>query len=142
MSGALEKFQVFEASPEPISQGKSHQFLCRSDILNGSVQVVADGGENNLHAHTASDEIWLVLDGEVAFYTEEEQEVARLGPRGGLLIPRGTPYWFASTGETPLVIMRFGAKAQGVKEERIDYTPPSETIRTLLAQVRETTGGS
>lgn len=138
MSGALERFQVFAATAEPIEKGKTHQFLCRSDIINGSVQVVADGGETNLHAHTASDEIWLVLEGEATFYTEEEQEVARLGPRGGLLIPRGVPYWFGSTGETPLVIMRFGAVAQGVKDERIDYAPPSETIRSLLQEVHQT----
>ena len=29
-------FQVFAAKPKPLTQGKSHEFLARSDILNGS----------------------------------------------------------------------------------------------------------
>jgi mannose-6-phosphate isomerase-like protein (cupin superfamily) len=126
-------FQMFAAKPKPIQSGKSHEFLARSDILNGSVQVIAAGGENNLHAHTGSDEIWFVLEGTAKFYTEEDREVATLGRHEGLLIPRGAPYWFESVGSEQLVVMRFGAKAAGVEDKRIDYTPPSETIRDLLA---------
>ena len=128
----VSSFQVFQTVPPRIEKGKDFAFLARSDIANVSVQVVAAGGENNLHAHTGSDEVWFVLEGEVTFYTEGDREVARLGPWGGLLIPRGAPYWFESSGSQPLVILRFGAKAQDAQDGRNDYAPPSETIRSLL----------
>jgi len=128
----IAPFQVFQTEPPRIESGKEFGFLARSDISNLSWQVVAGGGENNLHAHTGSDEIWFVLEGEVTFYTEGDREVAKLGRWGGLLIPRGAPYWFESSGSEPLVILRFGAKAQNEKDGRIDYTPPSATIRALL----------
>jgi len=63
-------FQVFQTEPRRITSGKDFGFLARSDIANLSWQIVAGGGENNLHAHTGSDEIWFVLKGEVTFYTE------------------------------------------------------------------------
>jgi mannose-6-phosphate isomerase-like protein (cupin superfamily) len=59
---ATAPFQVFQTEPNHIEQGKTLGFLTRSDISNLSWQVVA--GENNLHAHTGSDEIWFVLEGE------------------------------------------------------------------------------
>lgn len=128
-------FQVFAVQPKRIESGKTHAFLAQSDLINGSVQVIAGGGENNLHAHTGQDEIWFVLEGEARFYTERDHEVATLQRHEGVLVPRGAPYWFESVGSEPLVILRFGAKAPNVDDRRIDYTAPSETIRNLLASL-------
>ena len=130
----LGPFQTFDAQPDVVQAGKSSQRLAASDIASASVQVVASGGENNLHAHAGADEIWFVLDGEVTFYTEGDQVVAKLGRHGGILVPRGAPYWFESSGNEPLVILRFGSKAQNVEDRRIDYTPPSELIQKLLEE--------
>ncbi len=128
-------FQVFAVQPKRIESGKTHAFLAQSDILSGSVQVIASGGENNLHAHTGQDEIWFVLEGGARFYTEGDREVATLQPHEGVLVPRGAPYWFESVGSDPLVVLRFGAKAANVDDKRIDYTEPSDTIRNLLASL-------
>ena len=126
------EFQIFQTEPRRITSGKDFGFLARSDIANLSWQVVAGGGENNLHAHTGSDEIWFVLEGEVTFYTTGDEVVAKLGRWGGILVPREAPYWFESTGPEPLVVLRFGAKAQNAQDGRIDYTPPSDAIKALL----------
>lgn len=130
-------YQVFQPQPVPITSGKSAQFLARTDIIGVSMQVIAQGGENNLHAHTASEEIWLVLEGEVTFHGEGDRVLAKLGRNGGILIPHGAPYWFESTGSEPATILRFGAPVPGVEARRIDYTPQPETIRKLRAQVAE-----
>lgn len=138
---APSPYQVFQVQPTSIASGKAAQPLARSDIINASLQVVAQGGENNLHAHTGTDEIWLVVGGEATFYGEGDKVIAVLPPLGGLLIPRGAPYWFESTGPTPLEILRFGAIKENVVAERIDYTPQPETIRRLRAELRTTAEG-
>lgn len=125
-------FDVFKLEPPHLDEGKTWGSLTRGEGFSLGYQVVASGGENNLHAHTGTDEIWLVVRGEMTVYTEGDRVVGKLGPESGVLIPRRTPYWFESTGDEPLVVLRFGMKVPGVKEERIDYTPPSETIKKLL----------
>jgi mannose-6-phosphate isomerase-like protein (cupin superfamily) len=105
-----------------VSRGKKNERLAKTDILTAGVQVVASGGETNLHAHSATDAFWLVLDGKATFYGEGDRVVARLERHDALVIPRGTPYWFESSGETPLVIVRVGANAQDVENKRVDYS--------------------
>ncbi|HLY67009.1 MAG TPA: cupin domain-containing protein [Chloroflexota bacterium] len=80
-----------------------------------------NGGENQLHAHRAQDATWVVLEGQVTFYGEDHQEVARLNARDGLFIPRATPYYFCSSGDETAVIMRVSARATDVPNERLDY---------------------
>jgi quercetin dioxygenase-like cupin family protein len=96
--------------------------LVRNHTVSCGVQVVAGGGETNLHAHSAADEIWYVLAGEATFYGEGDKEVARLKKNQGLLIPHGAPYWFESSEPDNLVILRFGAKVPDAgPDKRIDY---------------------
>jgi mannose-6-phosphate isomerase-like protein (cupin superfamily) len=86
------------------------------------VQVIAGGGETNLHAHTAEDAVWLVLSGRARFYTTNDELVGDLGPFEGLTIPRGAPYWFESGSDENLVILRFAAKSLKDPDDRINYT--------------------
>ena len=79
--------------------------------------------ENSLHAHSNIDAIWFVLGGEVTFYTEGDQQVAKLSKHDGLLIPRGTPYWFDSTSDDPLVILHITARDPSIVGKRIAYAP-------------------
>ena len=108
-----------------VGQGKEIEILAKTDILSVGVQYVsADGGETNLHSHAATDQVWLVLDGEATFYASEDDslEVARLTKNETLLVPRGTPYWFKSSGAQSLVILRLGAKVPGVEDKRTNFT--------------------
>jgi len=119
-----EQFQTFAVKPQLLQQGKTSTRLVRTDHLNSGVQVVATGGETNLHAHSSQDEIWFVLSGEATFYTEGDKIVARLGKHEGLLIPHNVPYWFESSAEAAenLVIVRFGASVpEAGPDRRIDW---------------------
>ena len=118
------QFQTFTVEPRLLKHGKTSTRLVRTEHLNSGVQVVADGGETNLHAHSSQDEIWFVLSGEATFYTEGDTPVATLGMHQGLLIPHNVPYWFESTSKSGenLVIMRFGASVpEAGPDRRIDW---------------------
>ena len=91
------------------------------------------GGENNLHTHTADDAYWIVVHGEATFYGGDGDEVlATLGPGGTILIPRGVKYWFKKSGSEQAVVMRVWASLPNTKSERVEFAPPSETIKELL----------
>ncbi len=119
----IEKFQQFAVKPQLLESGKSVQSLANSGIISCGVQVIAGGGETNLHAHKGNDAIWFVLQGAASFYTTEDRLVATLQKHEGLVIPREVPYWFESASEENLVILRFGANVVGEEPGRIDYTP-------------------
>ncbi len=125
-------FKVAKIHPQIVSKGKSHQSLFRTDILGAGVQVVTTGGETNLHAHAGADAAWLVLAGQVTFYGEGDKIVAKLGRHEMLLIPRGVPYWFESSGDEPLVVLRFSARAQDTENKRINMTERKALPREVL----------
>ena len=118
---ASSPFQTFAVEPQLLKHGKTSTRLVRTDHINSGVQIVAEGGETNLHAHTSQDEIWFVLSGSATFYTEGDAIVARLGAHQGLLIPHGVAYWFESSSDENLVILRFGAAVpEAGPDRRID----------------------
>jgi mannose-6-phosphate isomerase-like protein (cupin superfamily) len=118
-------FQLFRVDPKlPEGKRRTVELLAQDDITTAIVHVMKEGGENDLHAHRAQDEVWLVLEGQITFFGETHQEVARLNPRDGLFIPRGVAYYFSSTGTEQAVMIRFSAKATDVPNERLDYARP------------------
>ena len=119
----MDRFQHFQIKPQLLEHGKTINRLVNTDIISCSVQVIASGGETNLHAHKGNDAIWLVLQGAANFYTTEQRLVARLEKYEGLLIPREVPYWFESAADENLVILRLGAYAQNEPGGRIDFEP-------------------
>jgi mannose-6-phosphate isomerase-like protein (cupin superfamily) len=115
-------YKTFTVRPQLLESGKQSHRLVNNEHVSLGVQVVAQGGETNLHAHSAADEIWYVLQGEATFYGEGDEVIAKLGRNEGLLIPRGAPYWFESSEPENLVILRFGAKVESAgPDKRIDY---------------------
>ena len=126
-----KQLQVFkyEKPQGEIDMGKVTLRLCKSDLLSVSVQVVMkQGGETNLHAHTGQDEAWVILGGRAKFYDKDEL-IGDLGLNEGIFIPKGAPYWFEPT-EEPLEILRVSATDKEIVDERIDYTPPNERLRS------------
>ncbi|TAK05998.1 cupin domain-containing protein, partial [bacterium] len=85
---------------------KKSMLVCNSDLMRVHVQVVKNGGENNLHTHTGEDAFWLVLNGAVKFYGEGDKVIGELKKHEGILIPRGFNYWFESASDEPLEILR------------------------------------
>lgn len=111
--------------------GKGVIRLVQSDILFGNVQVITDGGDNNLHAHAGMDGFWFVLSGRARFYGPSNEEVlAEIGAKEGVFIPRNFPYWFEKVGEEELEILQIEAIDRSVRNERIDYG----TLKTASTQ--------
>jgi mannose-6-phosphate isomerase-like protein (cupin superfamily) len=96
--------------------------VCNSDLMKVQVQVVKDGGENNLHTHTGDDAFWYVISGTVKFYGEGDKLVGEYKKGEGILIPRGYKYWFESAAPEPLEILRVTAKDQNVENQRVDHS--------------------
>ena len=109
--------------PENLKGGKGIVKLAESDIIRGRVQVVREGGENNLHSHNGMDGFWLVLRGRVKFYGPGDELIAELSEHEGILLPRGTQYWFESSGDVDLELLQMAAFEKGVQVERVDVEP-------------------
>ena len=69
-------FQMFQVHPQLLESGKTSTRLLRSEVLSAGVQVVANGGETNLHKHPADEEVWYILAGKARFYTVGDEVVA------------------------------------------------------------------
>ena len=128
----MDKFKHFEVRPQLLESGKTVRALANSGAISCGVQVIAGGGETNLHAHKGNDAIWFVLQGAASFYTTEDRLVATVNKHEGLLIPREVPYWFESASEENLVILRFGASVADEGTGRIDYTPSKVSQTTWV----------
>jgi mannose-6-phosphate isomerase-like protein (cupin superfamily) len=107
-STSVTVFGYSEADPDP-HRAKTVVTLCRSEYLKASVQFVREGGENNLHSHPHRDEIFFVLGGRCRVYSTGDEMIADIGLHEGVLIPRGFPYWFESSGAEPLEILLVAA---------------------------------
>jgi mannose-6-phosphate isomerase-like protein (cupin superfamily) len=115
---------------------KKTMTVCNSDLMRVQVQVVKDGGENNLHSHTGDDAFWYVMSGAVKFYGEGDQLIGEYKKGEGILIPRGFKYWFESAAKEPLEILRVTARDQTVQNRRVDHTAQKQW---MVDQRRATT---
>jgi len=95
--------------PEGIESGKARIELGRGGNIRGVVQVVKEGGENNLHYHTDADSLWMVLKGRVKFYGVDDELLGEYGPQEGIITPAYTRYWFESSGDEELELMQISA---------------------------------
>jgi mannose-6-phosphate isomerase-like protein (cupin superfamily) len=90
------KLISYERPALKAGQPKAVKLLARSDRAFFAVQVVREGGENNLHSHAHVDGFWFVLSGRARFYTTGDELLGEFGPHQGVLVPREYPYWFES----------------------------------------------
>ncbi|MDX1482914.1 MAG: hypothetical protein R3229_00415 [Alphaproteobacteria bacterium] len=130
---AEARIQAFRyRKPEKFASGKASVRLCDSDVLKALVQVVQDGGENNLHYHKNNDGFWLVLGGRARFYGPGDVELGEFGPHEGILIPRGARYWFERVGDEELEILRVGGSAEvgAADSGRTDVSPQKFIVGT------------
>jgi mannose-6-phosphate isomerase-like protein (cupin superfamily) len=122
-------FKFAKIHPQLLEHGKSLEMLIRGQVVNFMVQVLADGGETNLHSHSGSEEIWLVLSGQATFYTTDDEIAGVMDKNEAFYVPAGAPYWFESTSEENLVMLRIGAKV-AVEDQRTDHTPRNFPLST------------
>lgn len=89
-------------------EGRTNQVLGATRHMNVVLKTYASGGENELHAHSNEDHIFVVLQGGAVFYGPhgEKREVAK---NDCVLMPANAYYWFHAKEEEPLVMLRIGA---------------------------------
>ncbi|MCH8198560.1 MAG: cupin domain-containing protein [Chloroflexi bacterium] len=105
---ASPKTSTFSIKGPYLSAGRVNIDLARTDLLWLSLKINAEGGENAVHAHTAEDHSFIVLEGEVTFY-DEHGEGKTLGAYEGIMIPKGAYYRYLNTGGRNLFLLRVGA---------------------------------
>ena len=106
--------------PREQASDKAIVSLCQTDIIRGAVQVVREGGDNNLHSHTGMDGFWMVLKGRVRWWGPDAEVLGEFGVHEGIVMPRNAQYWFESIGENPLELLQVVAFDRSVKNRRID----------------------
>lgn len=90
-------------------EGRTNQVLGATRYMNVVLKTYASGGENELHAHTNEDHVFVVMQGQAVFYGPrgETREVAK---NDCVLLPANAFYWFhAKEDAEPLVMLRIGA---------------------------------
>jgi mannose-6-phosphate isomerase-like protein (cupin superfamily) len=117
-----QETKVFKYQTPQFDGVKKTLQVCNSDLMKVQVQVVKEGGENNLHSHTGDDAFWYVISGAVKFYGEGDEVIGEFNRGEGILIPRGFKYWFESSSREPLEILRVTAKDQKVENQRVDHS--------------------
>ena len=105
---APPKSQVFSLKTPLLSEGRSNQEVAATDLLKLRVKVYAEGGENGLHAHHDEDHSFVILQGQATFHDENDTPTV-VNKYEGIMIPKGAFYYFQSTGDENLVLLRVGA---------------------------------
>lgn len=106
--------EVFTLKTPYLSKGRTNKSLASTDLLKLRVKVYAEGGENGLHAHQDEDHAFVVLEGQATFH-DEKGTTTVVNQYEGIMLPKGAYYYFQSSGDTNLVLLRAGAgrKAEG-----------------------------
>ena len=135
----IQKFSY--TKPAPKRPRKDWMDLGESDLLQALVQVVKDGGENNLHYHVNSDTCWFVLKGRVRYYGVGNKLIGEFGPNEGILIPGGARYWFEKVGPEDLEILQVnGMNRTKGYPQRINLDAHKDWMSESFMQVYEKRG--
>ncbi len=102
------KAQVFSLKTPLLSAGQTNTPVAGTDLLKVRVKVYAEGGENALHAHFDEDHSFVVLQGQATFH-DDAGNTNVVNKHEGILLPKGAYYYFQSTGNENLVLLRMGA---------------------------------
>ena len=134
--------QVKVVKYERTSTAKPKDFvpLTRTKLGRLTVQVVHEGGENNLHYHLNADTVWFVLRGRVRFYGPGDALIAELGPEEMVSIPAGARYWFETVGAEDLEILQcVSYESNGEKPLRVNVEAHKDWMTEESLKVYEPT---
>jgi mannose-6-phosphate isomerase-like protein (cupin superfamily) len=114
--------------PAPSARPKQLAWLLKGGQLNAAVQVVREGGENNLHYHLRMDSFYMVLKGGVRFFGVDEKLIGEYGPYEGILVPAGARYRFEKVGPEELELLQVSRWEFDGKEApvRVNIEPHKE----------------
>jgi mannose-6-phosphate isomerase-like protein (cupin superfamily) len=116
--------------------------LFKSDLIRLNVQIVKEGGENNLHYHTGGDNCWMVLRGAARFYGVGDTLLGEFHQNEGILLPGGSRYWFEKIGSEDLEILQIVCReARNAKTQRINLERHKDWMKDAELQVYEKAAG-
>lgn len=92
---------------------KIHVRLAGTNSCRASIQVLCEGGENNLHYHPNMDLIYMVLKGHIRFYGPGDKLIGDYGPLEGVLLPENSRYWFESVGTEEAHLLQIAGFPKG-----------------------------
>lgn len=98
--------KVFTFLSDEIRAGKGDLILPGTEGLSGVIKRYEVGGENHLHCHHDQDHTFYVLQGQATFHLERDENVAVVDQGNAVLLPRMAYYWFESTGDSKLIMLR------------------------------------
>ena len=104
------KAKVFEFINDEIVAGKGDLILPGSEELSGVIKRYLDGGENKLHCHPDEDHTFYILQGKADFRIESDDNIFTAGKFEAVFLPKGTNYWFHSSGGEKLIMLRVGTE--------------------------------
>lgn len=137
LAPTLEATQFRIDTDLPEGMPKKVTLLTRTDRVVAAVQVIRNGGENNLHSHKHLDGVWTVLSGRAKFYGPGDVLMADLGPLEGILVPRNVQYWFESGDPDEVLVIHQVEAAdiemvsiQDLLKDRIDHAPRRQSLPT------------
>jgi quercetin dioxygenase-like cupin family protein len=128
--------RVFSFLNDDIRAGSGDLVLPGSDGLSGVLKRYAQGGENKMHCHPTEDHTFYVLEGEATFHIDAEENVVLAGQYDAVYLPRGTNYWFHSSGDTKLIMIRVGTE-QGSDRVIDGQLVPSRRANAERASVKD-----
>lgn len=135
-SGKADKPQIFKMGISLPQQGRAAALLGCTDRMWVNLKAYAEGGENVLHAHANEDHTFIILAGRATFYGPKGEKTT-LGRNEGILLPRGSLYYFHAEKGEPLVILRVGCVIdpsrnawERVGRDGADVPPSSEANKT------------
>lgn len=115
-------------------------WLMQSPEIVAAVQVVKDGGENNLHYHINADQVYFVLKGRVRFTGVNGKVLGEAGPQQGIFVPGGARYWFEKAGPEDLEVLQLVFKSG--TSERINIESHKPWMEDEQLKVYETPGAA
>lgn len=149
---------AFEPAPEPVVAAPgSGTGLWHLDVLwtfkipatatggafSIAEQLLPKGSAPPMHRHTREDETWLVLDGEMTFFLDEERY--RVGPGTYIFGPRGRAHAFRVESDTARIatLLTPGSgeaffHATGQPTQTLTLPPPSRPdLERMVASMQE-----
>jgi len=85
-----------------------------------TLKVYAEGGENAMHYHLNEEHAFIILQGEATFHLDTDENAHVVHQWEGVFLPRGAHYYFQSSGNENLVLLRVGAPGRGDGDGRRD----------------------
>ena len=98
--------------PRLTALGSTYTTKAAGDVSTGAYWLVEEefwGDTTPLHTHTAAEEAFYVLGGEVAVWMDGAESVARAG--AFLLVPRGTPHGLRRVSDERVRMMTLVSRA-------------------------------